>query len=203
CPRNTYLHPADPVLGAVTRYTTVTTVHENKTENKPPEEGNTSEQNTTSEQTNSLEQEVTPEQSDPLLEYEWMLRPCEVYKEEYDDCKSIRARFHQYFIFGKTIDCMQWKTDYHNCYLWDKYKSKKALEALINSEKKRRLERLQAHCRNNVWEKRDAPPENWNAPLPKWLEDKYEHSYLKYMRDEMKSTETGNSDKTKSSCTIM
>jgi len=49
-----------------------------------------------------------------------------VYKDEYDDCTSIKARFHQYFIFGETLDCSQWKTDYHNCYQWQKNKSEEA-----------------------------------------------------------------------------
>lgn len=49
-----------------------------------------------------------------------------IYKAEYDDCTSIRARFNQYFIFGETLDCNQWKTDYLNCYEWEKHKSEKA-----------------------------------------------------------------------------
>lgn len=49
-----------------------------------------------------------------------------MYKDEYDDCTSIKARFHQYFIFGEILDCEQWKTDYHNCYQWQKHKSEEA-----------------------------------------------------------------------------
>jgi len=49
-----------------------------------------------------------------------------VYKDEYDDCTSIKARFHQYFIFGETLDCNQWNVDYHNCYQWQKHKSEEA-----------------------------------------------------------------------------
>lgn len=49
-----------------------------------------------------------------------------IYKAEYDDCTSIRARFNQYFIFGEILDCSQWKTDYANCYKWQKDKSEKA-----------------------------------------------------------------------------
>lgn len=49
-----------------------------------------------------------------------------IYKSEYDDCVSTRARFHQYFVFGEQIDCTQWKTDYLNCYQWEKYKSEEA-----------------------------------------------------------------------------
>ncbi|XP_053972110.1 uncharacterized protein LOC128872942 [Hylaeus volcanicus] len=147
------------------------------------------------------EEKDASQQEDELREDEWMVRPCELYKEEYDDCKSIRARFHQYFVHGKTIKCSQWKTDYENCYLWSKYKSEKAYEELIKSEKNRRLERLKGHYLNNVWTRRDKPPENWNAPLPQWMQDKFEHSFLKYMSDELKNS-TGNSS-LKSSCTIL
>lgn len=49
-----------------------------------------------------------------------------IYKSEYDDCVSIKARFNQYFTFGKYLDCNQWNTDYHNCYQWKKHKSQEA-----------------------------------------------------------------------------
>ncbi|CAK9820441.1 UPF0545 protein C22orf39 homolog [Anthophora plagiata] len=131
---------------------------------------------------------------------EWMIRPCLIYKEEYRDCKSIRARFHQYFVFGKTIDCNQWKTDYNNCQQWNNKKSKEAYDKLIESEKKRRLERLKGHYGNNVWQKRDKPPENWNAPLPEWIETRRKDSYLYCLSEKLKKEQT---DIAKSSCTIM
>lgn len=85
------------------------------------------------------------------------MRPCMMYKDEYDDCTSIKARFHQYFIFGETIDCNQWKTDYNNCYQWQKYKSE---EAYV-----RRLLQVFRRC---VWVYREIIPEpnlcrmNWS-----------------------------------------
>ncbi|XP_029161594.1 UPF0545 protein C22orf39 homolog [Nylanderia fulva] len=117
---------------------------------------------------------------------EWMVRPCMIYKAEYDDCTSIRARFHQYFVFGKTIDCSQWKTDYTNCYEWEKHKSEKAYKELIMSEKQRRIDRLHAHYQNDVWEKREKPPENWNAPLPEWMQKEFKNSYLHIRSEELK-----------------
>ena len=60
---------------------------------------------------NSTMKNTTPEEEIP---YGWLIKPCEMYKEEYKDCKSIKARFHQYFIFGETLDCEQWKIDYDN-----------------------------------------------------------------------------------------
>jgi len=131
----------------------------------------------------------------------WMLRPCVIYKDEYDDCTSIRARFNQYFIFGQTLKCDQWKTDYHNCYQWQKNKSKEAYNKLVESENKRRLERLIPHYQNNVWEKREKPPENWNTPLPEWMQKNFENSYLHIRNEEMKVNKKDSVLNTK--CTIM
>ncbi|XP_078039972.1 synaptic plasticity regulator PANTS [Augochlora pura] len=130
------------------------------------------------EENGSADKEKDQSNEETGHDLEWMIKPCEIYKEEYKDCKSIRARFHQYFVFGESIDCTQWKTDYNNCYIWEKYKSEKAFGNLIDSEKNRRMTRLQAHYANNVWERRDKPPEDWNAPLPEWLQRKAENSYL-------------------------
>ncbi|XP_018057048.1 PREDICTED: UPF0545 protein C22orf39 homolog isoform X2 [Atta colombica] len=130
--------------------------------------------------------EVKKEEKTPLRYHEWMIRPCMIYKDEYDDCSSIKARFHQYFIFGETIDCNQWKIDYRNCYQWEKHKSEEAYDALIKSEKQRRYNRLHAHYQNDVWERRKKPPENWNTPLPEWMQKKFENSYLHIRNKEMK-----------------
>ena len=63
-----------------------------------------------------------------------------MYKEEYSECTSIKARFHQYFIFGKSVDCSQWKRDFENCVLWrDNHNS----NALVK-KKKANLFALQA-----------------------------------------------------------
>ncbi|CAL7947092.1 unnamed protein product [Xylocopa violacea] len=131
----------------------------------------------------STAEDVSPEKEH---EFEWLIRPCHIYNEEYKDCKSIRARFHQYFIFGEMLVCDQWLTDYNNCYLWNKYKNEDAYENLIASEKQRRMRRLKGHYDNDVWQKRDKPPENWNAPLPAWLEEKRQKSYLKSISEELK-----------------
>ncbi|KAF3421149.1 hypothetical protein E2986_09081 [Frieseomelitta varia] len=132
---------------------------------------------------------------------EWLIRPCVVYKEEYADCTSIKARFHQYFIHGEILDCKQWKIDYENCNLWTEHKNKKACYELINSEKTRRVNRLKDHYKNDIWERRDKPPENWNAPLPKWLEERNSNSYLKIVNEKLK--ETKNEIANRNFCTIM
>jgi hypothetical protein len=55
-----------------------------------------------------------------------------MYKEEYSDCTSLKARFHQYFIFGKTIDCSQWKRDFDSCVQWRKEQNANALVKIKN-----------------------------------------------------------------------
>lgn len=52
-----------------------------------------------------------------------------MYREEYSDCTSLKARFHQYFIYGETVDCSQWKRDYNNC---EKWKDNKDIKAAVD-----------------------------------------------------------------------
>ena len=147
-----------------------------------------------------------PQSETKLYNEEWMLRPCELYKEEYHDCKSIAARFHQYFVFGEYQDCTQWKIDYDNCHLWKKYNSKEAFNKLISSEKQRRIARLRGHYNNDVWQRRDKPPEDWNAPLPDWLEERAKVSYLRIASEKLKKEKEQNNiehNNQANSCTLM
>ena len=57
---------------------------------------------------------------------------------------------------------------------------------IIQSEKKRRLERLRPHYTNDVWKRRTSPPEDWNKPLPDWMQKQYENSFLQIKAEEMK-----------------
>ncbi|XP_021206473.1 uncharacterized protein LOC105842222 isoform X3 [Bombyx mori] len=70
----------------------------------------------------------TSNTTESQLEDKWMIRNCDIYEDEYDECTSFRARFHQYFIFGETLDCNQWKKDYDNCCKWESKKDVKAAE---------------------------------------------------------------------------
>lgn len=73
--------------------------------------------------------------------------------------------------------------------------------AVIESEKQRRLERLRAHYRNDTWKKRDAPPTDWDKPLPEWMAKRDENTYLAQRAKEMKE---GKMEETSDSfCTIM
>ncbi|XP_023703164.1 UPF0545 protein C22orf39 homolog isoform X1 [Cryptotermes secundus] len=117
--------------------------------------------------------------------FRYAIRPCEMYNEEYSDCTSIKARFHQYFIYGETIDCSQWKRDFNSCVRWRDEHNSNALKELVQSEKNRRLKRLEGHYNNDVWKKRLEPPADWNKPLPERLIKEYENTYLYHRAKEM------------------
>jgi Protein of unknown function (DUF3128) len=133
------------------------------------------------------------------------IRPCHMYKEEYEDCTSIKGRFHQYFIFGQSTNCDQWKVDYDNCVRFQSSQDEKSGVELVTSERERRNERMQAHYGNDTWTKRDGPPADWSSPLPDWLEKENENSYLaiksKEMRGEVLADKSVTSDA--SFCSIM
>ncbi|VVC96922.1 UPF0545 protein C22orf39 homolog [Leptidea sinapis] len=135
------------------------------------------------------------------IEDKWLIRECDIYEDEYDECTSIKARFHQYFVYGETLDCNQWKRDYDNCCKWRDDKDIKAGVALINSEKERRMQRLRAHYRNDVWKKRDTPPDDWAAPLPEWMAKRDENTYLAKKAQEMR--EGKETAENTSSCCVM
>ncbi|CAH1154027.1 unnamed protein product [Phaedon cochleariae] len=139
----------------------------------------------------------------PSVKDEWMIRRCTYYDEEYSDCTSYRARFNQYFIFGKTLDCSQWKKDSVNCYKWKDTEDVKAANELVQNEKQRRKERLLPHYSNDVWVKRKSPPEDWNKPLPAHIQQEYEYSYLNVKSKEMKGEVPPSFDMDLGFCSIM
>ncbi|ETN67002.1 hypothetical protein AND_001217 [Anopheles darlingi] len=144
----------------------------------------------------------TPEEQE-VVKNLWAIRPCYLYNEEYDDCTSIKARFHQYFIHGESIDCNQWKRDFDNCSRFEKdpNDTKSGLE-LIRSEQSRCEERMRAHYSNNVWSKRAGPPEDWAKPLPEHMQKEYENSFLAAKSKELRGgPQTPDSES--SSCSIM
>ncbi|XP_040165652.1 UPF0545 protein C22orf39 homolog [Anopheles arabiensis] len=145
----------------------------------------------------------TPDEEE-VLKNLWSIRPCYLYNEEYEDCTSVKARFHQYFIHGESIDCNQWKRDFDNCVRFEKNATdtKSALE-LIRSEQKRREERMRAHYGNNVWTKRTAPPQDWAKPLPEHMQKEYEGSFLASKAKELREGPQTPEVESSSSCAIM
>ncbi|XP_059057151.1 UPF0545 protein C22orf39 homolog [Achroia grisella] len=156
--------------------------------------------NVSEEVTSANESSIKTASTEINLEDKWLIRECDLYKDEYKECTSFRGRFQQYFVYGEPIDCNQWKKDYDNCCKWEDSKDIKAAEALINSEKARRLERLKAHYRNNTWKKRESPPTDWNKPLPEWMVKRDENTYLAQKSKEIRE---GKIEEDSSFCSII
>ncbi|GIY97087.1 uncharacterized protein CEXT_30831 [Caerostris extrusa] len=116
--------------------------------------------------------------ADNLPKDAWKVRPCEWYKEEYKDCKSLKAKFHQYFVYGSTVDCSQWNNDFNNCMHFRKKHDLDSLEKVVASENERKKARIETREQNDVWEYRSSPPENWNSPMPSWMVEDKKNSLL-------------------------
>ncbi|KAL0272286.1 UNVERIFIED_CONTAM: hypothetical protein PYX00_005322 [Menopon gallinae] len=127
---------------------------------------------------NKFDSSVEDHSTDYVSKYFWMIRPCEEYEDERAECKLIRSRFHQYFVHGEVTDCNVWARDATNCKKCLDERDNRACLALIGSESIRRLKRLEGHRNNDVWERRSAPPENWDRPLPEYWHQKNKHSLL-------------------------
>jgi hypothetical protein len=106
--------------------------------------------------------------------------------EEFRDCRSIKGRFQQYFVHGDSLDCASWEHDFEDCLKYEDKNDLKAAKRVIDNETLRRKERLKNHYSNNVWKKRDAPPEDWAKPLPEHLTKGYENSFLDLKSKELK-----------------
>lgn len=74
---------------------------------------------------------------------------------------------------------------------------------IIDSEKVRRHDRLKAHYKNNVWEKRKQPPPEWNQPLPDYISKNYENSYLGIKAKEMRGETPDNPLQGRTFCVVM
>lgn len=138
-----------------------------------------------------------------LTLYFLQIRPCDIYYDEYKECKSIKARFQQYFVHGESSDCTPWKRDYDNCAKFEETKDLRAARALIESEKQRRVDRFKGHYMNDVWKKRDQPPANWNSELPEAIAKDYETSYLAQKAKELRGEAVETVDVKGNLCSIM
>lgn len=101
-----------------------------------------------------------------------------------NECKSLKSRFNQYFIFGHYLSCDQWRLDYNNCQKYAWREDKEAARQLIVSELSRRTKRLSAHYGNDVWEKREHPPDDWSRALPAFMEERNKNTYLELKANE-------------------
>lgn len=112
------------------------------------------------------EKEANSSENDKSLPADvWMIRNCYEYQDEHDYCKSRPGRRYQNYVYGKPLDCSQWKKDFNNCMKYTYDKDYQAAREVIKSEEIRRHERLKAARANNIWEYRRTPPKDWNMPL--------------------------------------
>lgn len=96
------------------------------------------------------------------------VRPCERYDELYRTCRSIRARFGQYYVYGELLDCSVHLRNYKSCLEYRRTKNPDALEPVVKWEKDLIEARMNTVNQNKVWEMRDSPPE-FEAPLPDYI----------------------------------
>lgn len=106
------------------------------------------------------------------------MRPCKMYRSEHKECKRWKGRFNQYFIYGEMLDCQGWADSYNNCQKYSWMEDKDAAIALIKSELERHEKRMQPHRDNDVWVKREQPPNDWNKPLPQFMIERNKGSYI-------------------------
>lgn len=120
---------------------------------------------------------TTQELQDTLSGY--LVRPCERYRELYSDCSSLRARVHQYYVFGDLTDCSQHSNNYDSCLNYRKTKDPQLLQPIIDWEKNLIQKRLDVAAANPCWDAREIPPSNFNGPLPSFVEERHKKSYFK------------------------
>ncbi|XP_051006368.1 UPF0545 protein C22orf39 homolog isoform X4 [Acomys russatus] len=53
-------------------------------------------------------------------------RPCEVYRAEWELCRSARHVLHHYYVHGERPDCKQWLRDLASCREWEESRSTEA-----------------------------------------------------------------------------
>lgn len=100
----------------------------------------------------------------------FLVRPCERYQELLKSCKSLRGRLHQYYVYGELFDCGENKKNFEDCLFYRKTKDPSALKGIIEWEKAMIDKRMKATLCNPVWEPREKPPEDFQAPLPEFIQ---------------------------------
>jgi len=112
-------------------------------------------------------------------------------------------------VHGEFQDCTQWKENFNDCKKWSESADEEAAKRVVERERARIAERLKAHFSNDVWERRTAPPDDWNKPLPDHLADAAEDSLLRVYRENHNQIPSAhkwkvyNSSLATSGCTIL
>lgn len=87
------------------------------------------------------------------------------------------------------MSCEHWRDDHNNCQKYAWFADKEAARELIVSELERRTKRMKAHYANDVWQKREQPPDDWARPLPEFMQERNKNTYLELKANEMKAEE--------------
>ena len=132
-----------------------------------------------------------------LIPKSWMVRNCNSYLEEYRQCRQWRAKFHQYYVYGQVKDCSEWKDNFDDCKSWAEKADETAVNRIIEREQRRITERLRGHFENDVWQRRESPPDDWNKPLPDYLADACEESNLREFKEELENWDSNNANESK------
>ncbi|XP_064613490.1 synaptic plasticity regulator PANTS-like [Liolophura sinensis] len=112
-------------------------------------------------------------------EYIWLIRPCEMYYEEYADCSSLRGKFYHHYHYGHQVDCSKWKEDHKNCIRYRENPSPEIAMKIVENELERQQKRLENARGNDVWTYRKSPPKEWTRPLPEWTESRSDSLFAK------------------------
>ncbi len=142
----------------------------------------------------------------------WMVRKCDAYYAELKNCRQWRGRLHQYYVHGKVDSCENWKLNYEDCLSWKTSADPAAVERIVGREKERIADRMRGHLANDVWERRETPPSDWNKLLSDHLTDAQEESHLKRYREKQEELRQGGGEgslvynlkeRAKGSCVVM
>lgn len=126
---------------------------------------------------------------DPTLKIDGfqLVRPCERYNELYKDCRYIRSRIHQYYVYGEFLDCNQHESNYRACIDYRNTRDPEKLEPVIGWERNLIQTRMNTVTQNKAWELRETPPAEFNAQLPDFIAKRTEKSgFIKLIRDAQK-----------------
>lgn len=108
-----------------------------------------------------------------------LVRPCERYKEMYSSCRSVRHRFHQYYVYGELLDCNIYSGLYNSCIDFRNTNESKHLDSIIEWERNFFNTRLNTVKQNTTWKPRTEPPKEFDKPLPRHLEKLHKDSLFR------------------------
>ena len=111
----------------------------------------------------------------------WLnLLPCDHYEYEYNSCAGWRGKVNNYYR-GVSIsdeECKKYQELFIECHKYQKDPSSNfdSLLKLNKYENELMKKRLDSARGNDVWTMRKSPPDDWNAKLPEWCQERLKES---------------------------